>query len=108
MINTYKKGNRNQQKAKKFYEGEGYAVEVVRRDKWRKDQDFFGLWDLICVKHQDIRFVQVKTNANPSREWKERANKWGCPKCAVREWVVYRDYQKGVVPSSRVILGPNY
>ena len=103
-INTVRKGNRTALKAKKFYEALGYQVEVVRRDKWRKDQDFFGLWDFICVNKISVIFVQVKTNARPNKEWLQKADKWKCPRGTTKEYVVYRDYQKGIAPSERVIL----
>jgi hypothetical protein len=61
-VNTYKKGARNQLKARKYYESLGYEVEVVRYNKFMARKDYFGLWDLICVGQDDIRFVQVKTN----------------------------------------------
>lgn len=105
-INTYRKGLLNQRKAKEYYQSQGYQVEVVRYSKWLKNKDFFGLWDLICVGPIDIRFVQVKTNQHPDHEWKERARAWKCPKNAVREWVVYRDYTRGVIPEARVTMEP--
>ena len=85
----------------------GYLVEVVRRDRFRPNQDFFGLWDLICVSKQDIRFVQVKTNTNPTREWKDAAQYWAsisCPRNAICEFVVYQDYSRGNTPSKRITL----
>ena len=103
MVNVYRKGNRSQQKAKRFYESLGYQVEVVRRDMWRKDQDFFGLWDLICVG-PDVRFVQVKTNRTADKAWKYKASRWTCPSYSTTELVIYKDYQRGDAPSERLIL----
>ena len=76
-IDTYRKGGKNQRKARRFYESEGYEVEVVRYSKWAKNKDFFGLWDLCCVGPHDIRFVQIKTNARPDNAWMEEARLWG-------------------------------
>ena len=105
-INTYAKGNRNQNKARKFYESLGYEVEVVRRTPYRTNQDFFGLWDLICVGDHDIIFCQVKTNKDPSSEWQEKATNWGPDDSVIqKEYVVYKDYSRGNVPSGRVIFG---
>jgi len=105
-INTVKKGQRSQQKCKKFYEKEGYKVEVVRRDRWKKDNDFFGLFDLICISKMDVRLVQVKTNGNVSREWKEKVKQFYHPKLCVIEICIYVDYRRGVVPANRITLGP--
>ena len=107
-MNTVAKGNRTQRKAREYYESQGYAVETARRTSYHAMAkipiDFFGLWDLICVGREDIRFVQVKTNFKPTLEWEEAARKWPCPKWAVKEIVIYRDYQRGIVPGNRISL----
>ena len=106
-MNTYKKGKRVEAKAKKYYEKLGYEVETVRYNPYMKQKDYFGLWDLICVGHHNIRFVQVKANKPPSKEWKERANAWGpTGNNIIREWVVYKDYSRGLAPSAQVTLCP--
>ena len=106
-MNSYQKGKRVENKAKKYYESQGYEVETVRYNQWMKNKDYFGLWDLICVGEYNVRFVQVKANKKPPKEWIERANAWG-PKCnnIIREWVVYKDYSRGLTPSAQVILSP--
>ena len=106
-INAYAKGGRNQRRAKRYYESEGYEVEIVRYSKWAKNKDYFGLWDLIVVGEHDIRFVQVKTNAKPNKEWMEKAEKWGPKKSwCIKEYIVYRDYWKGDSPTVRVTFSP--
>jgi len=102
-VNRYKKGQRCQQKAKRYYESQGYEVEVVRYNMYAKNKDYFGLWDLICVGLYDVRFVQVKANRKPDKKWRERAEIWG-PRGSkfVREYIVYKDYSRGDVPSSIV------
>jgi len=89
----------------------GYEVEVVVRNRFKSSCDFFGLWDLICVGAYDIRFIQVKTNCNPSREWQDRASAWGPDNSTfyIKEYIVYKDYKsKGDIPSIRVTLAPSY
>lgn len=106
-INTYRKGQKTQQKAKRYYEKMGYEVEVVRYNMYSAQKDFFGLWDLICVGLHDVRFVQVKSNNKPSKEWQEKAEQWGTKGSKiVREWVVFKDYSRGDTPSARVTLCP--
>jgi hypothetical protein len=87
----------------------GYQVELVHFNKWQKQKDFFGLWDLICVGPHDIRFVQVKTNRGPDGKWKEKLRNWTCPKHAkiVLEHCVYKDYSRGNAPSARVTYPPD-
>ena len=105
-MNTVAKGNRSQNKARKYYVSLGYSVEVARRTtyhiKAKVPIDFFGLFDLICVSYQDVRFVQVKTNGKPNKEWEKKVLAWQCPKWVVKEVVIYRDYQRGLVPVNRI------
>ena len=105
-MNTYLKGQRNQLKARKWYESRGYQVETVRYSKWLKNKDYFGLWDLICVSFVDIHFVQVKTNKMPDKKWMEKAEKWICPKTAVKSVVVYKDGLVGNTPALIKIVEP--
>lgn len=68
---TTKKGNRNKYKTKKYLEALGYWVEYSERNqlfyKTRfakpifKKIDLF-MSDIIAVRHDEILFVQVKTN----------------------------------------------
>lgn len=102
-INTYRKGNRVQQKCKRYYESLGYEVEVTQRNIYRGHQDFFGLWDLICIG-RDIRLVQVKANNTAPREWMERAAAFIVPAGCIKELVIYKDYQRGEKPSRTLTL----
>jgi len=108
-LNHYAKGKRTEAKAKKYYESLGYEVETVRYDKWRANKDYFGLWDLICVSKKGVVFCQVKANTPPSKKWREEAIAWG-PKGNLgkvfikKEFVVYKDYQKGLKPWKVVTL----
>ena len=41
----------------------GYLVERVKgNSKWQKSVDFFGLWDIIAVKSDEVVWIQVTTN----------------------------------------------
>ncbi len=83
----------------------GYDVEVVRYDKWRANKDYFGLWDLICVSDALVRFVQVKTNNKPDKKWVDKALEWGPDSpLVIKEYVVYKDYQRGDKPWKAVTL----
>jgi len=107
-LNTYQKGKRNERKAKRYYESQGYAVETVRYNMYAKTKDFWNLWDLLCVGEYDMRFVQVKTNQKPTKEWIQRAEDWG-PKGSkfVKEYIVFKDYVRGDTPSVIVTFPSN-
>ena len=95
-MNTVAKGRRNEIRAEKFMLKEGYIVHRVRRSRYGP-QDFFGLFDLICLsKHKPTVWVQVKTNRLPTMKpfsefqdqylgydnqiwlmaWMEKSNAW--------------------------------
>lgn len=92
MINSIKKGNRNQRKTAKWFEDRGCLVETAKFTRYGST-DYFNLWDhcilvsepielniqrighkkgeLIYTLPKGIAFVQTKTNKLPSK--KERA-----------------------------------
>ena len=53
--------------------------------------------------YRDVRFVQVKSNNKPTREWIERATAWRSGG-AIKEYVIYKDYSRGNAPTKRVTL----
>ena len=73
-------------------------METVRYSKWSVDKDFYGLFDLICVSKYNVRFVQVKTNAIPSKAWIAECERFECPIWAVKEFCVYKDGYGGNAP----------
>jgi len=92
-MNTRAKGNRIQRKARSYYEKIGYTVETVKHTKYNKN-DFFGLWDLMCVRKEDIRFVQVKANQKPAKQWINKAKDWVCPEFCIKEILIWKDRAK--------------
>jgi len=67
------KGGMAEKLAVKKLEDEGYICEKPIRSKWQRE-DFFGCWDIIAIKDQSIRFVQVSTKPLYDRgvEFKQR------------------------------------
>lgn len=66
-MSTRSKGRRNENRTRALLEAEGWLVEQVKgSSKWNASVDFFGLFDIIAVKPNDILWVQVKTNRNAS------------------------------------------
>lgn len=62
-INKIRKGNRSELKARKILEAQGWKVEKARLSR--------GLWDLLAIKDNFIRHIQVKSNRGPCvEEWK--------------------------------------
>ena len=72
------KGNYYERRAKKELEKEGWLVEKAPKVlKWFSGRcvtakhDYFGLWDLICVKNRVTKYVQVSVNRKPPEWFKE-------------------------------------
>lgn len=90
-MSTRAKGRRNEIKAKKILEELGYAVQLAPNPtRWSRQNDLFGLWDLIAVSGLDIRFIQVKSNTPPYGKQRKKYAAFVCPSEASKEiWVFY-------------------
>ena len=55
------KGKETEQAAREAFESVGYEVYIPPKAKYR-EQDVFGLFDLLCFGHDGLIGVQVKTN----------------------------------------------
>ncbi len=103
-MNTTRKGNYNQNKARKKLEQDGWQVEVARRSKY-KPVDFFGLFDIIAYKEkpaQDMlldkighfKLIQVKSNYCPP-EVKRKIKEFVVDGIVVtKEIWIYKDYSR--------------
>ena len=82
MVNTREKGQRIERKAKKSLEKNNYKVhKAYMGGKYRKNRDIFNLFDLIAVREDKIKFIQVKANrASGQGEIKEQSD-------FIPEWV---------------------
>jgi hypothetical protein len=57
-----RKGDKAQKLIAKFFKDSGYLVEIPVRSKWHRE-DFFNAWDIIAIKENEIRFIQISTVA---------------------------------------------
>lgn len=60
-MNKVAKGNRIENLAKKSLEDLGWLVDKKPRTKFNSP-DFFGLFDLLCIRGGDIKLIQIKSN----------------------------------------------
>jgi len=81
-INKQNKGSRNERRAKKELEQDGYYVS--------KAGGSLGLWDLVCFDMSHLRLIQVKTNYCRVAE-REQLKEFEAPDFAVKELWVYKD-----------------
>jgi len=95
-VNTASKGRDIENKAKDYLKAQGYEVErTYRKAIWVKGRvislpnDFFGCMDLIAIRTDKIKFIQVTTAHNYSAKTEEiLGHKW--PKMAdVEVWAWY-------------------
>ncbi len=62
-MNTRQIGRQTELKAKKLLEEDGWLVHLVDMpQKFKKNQDMFGCWDILAVKKNIFKLVQIKTN----------------------------------------------
>ena len=65
-MNLTGKGRRNELKARKLLESQGWQViKAKRSSKWDEEIDFFGLFDLCAYKDGYFRWIQCKSNYCP-------------------------------------------
>lgn len=76
-------------KAQKELEKEGYQVDYkIRPSRYYKGQtiDFFGLFDLIAVRHGDnLRFISIKGHMGVSRIHQKSIRNFWLPDCCQKE-----------------------
>lgn len=92
MVNTRAKGRRNEFRCRDALVALGYVVELSRpSSRFQVQNDLWGLWDCVAIRHDGIRCIQVKTNHTAPREWVERAKSWLCPPNVTKELWIYKD-----------------
>lgn len=93
-IDTTRKGNRAQLKARRKLEAEGWQCYVARRGYKGQQIDIWGLWDIIAYRDGYVLLVQVKSNRcrKEDREALERFLTDGV--FVKRELWIYKDYSK--------------
>lgn len=86
------KGDKREREAKELLEECGYRVEK----RWNRrfgSNDYFGLFDLMCSKEKDFRFIQVKSNstAGALKEIEQKASflPWHLDEFNLEVWVCY-------------------
>ena len=82
QINTKRKGSRNERKAKKILEDQGYYV--------CKASASLGVWDLVCFNYHHMRLVQVTTNRCRLSE-KNALIRFHAPEFAIKELWIFKD-----------------
>ena len=61
MASTRQRGRATELKAKRWYEAQGFQVQVAPMPtRWSRQNDLWGLFDLCCVRADTIVFSQVK------------------------------------------------
>jgi hypothetical protein len=69
------KGRTTENRCKKIFVEKGYLVDKKVRTRF-SSPDFFGYFDLLCVKEIDTVYVQVKSNKSDFCTAKREIKKW--------------------------------
>ena len=72
---TQQKGNRNELIAKKILIDDGWLVEQKNWSKWR-GKDFFGLFDIVAIKGEFIKWIQIKSNRSDFYKVRKQIKNW--------------------------------
>ena len=88
-MNTRIKGNRIQRKCIELLEDEGFLVDKVEKTgKFQKQKDLFGLFDLIAIKPDVVRLVQVTCNRpHTHKEYLEFSKHYPIASCYQYVWL---------------------
>jgi len=76
MVSSRAKGMRNERRAQKELEAEGWLIHRARGSTmYNREVDIFGIWDMLGIKQvyfpepkTIIICVQIKTNRKPNRD----------------------------------------
>jgi len=61
-MSTRAKGRRREVMARDELKEQGFRVMLApMASRWQRQTDMFGLWDIIAVRHDTVRFIQVKS-----------------------------------------------
>lgn len=94
-MNTREKGRRNEFKCRDALLAQGYDVECAPMPtKWSKKNDLFSLWDVVAVRGDVVRFIQVKSNAGAPVAKREAMAAWPVPPFCSKEVWIYHDRVK--------------
>jgi len=95
-MNTRRKGRRNEYRCKEALESDGWKVLLTPPPaRFKKEQDLFGLFDMIAVKGKEIRFIQVKTNRDGTGvQWKQEAKQYSLITASCVEIWIYHDRER--------------
>ncbi len=92
-MNKVSKGNRNQNKARKLLESEGWKVYTAIRTKYH-EIDILGLFDLIAYRDGYFKLIQVKSNVC-DKETRDKIRDFITDgHFVIREIWVYVDYDR--------------
>ena len=92
MVNLRRKARINEKRAEDELVSQGWIVERMQYSGniWQKRKDFFGLWDIMAMQGDKIRFIQVKTNNHPKLQpFYEFARLYGCEHVLYEIWIWY-------------------
>lgn len=86
----YRKGRYYENKARKELEKDGYYVVRSAASK--------GIWDLIAIKKENIKLIQVKANNLPGPDERKKMAEFRCPKIVTKEiWRYYGMGEKQII-----------
>jgi len=62
-MNKHNKGTRYELEARKLLEADGWLCEKKNYNRWAA-KDFYNLFDILAIKKNKVRLIQIKTNVS--------------------------------------------
>lgn len=75
MVDKRAKGRRIELEARKLLEEEGYITDKKNSSRWQSD-DFFEMFDILAIKSNDVRLIQIKSNASDFYKARKEMEIW--------------------------------
>lgn len=74
-MNTYSKGNRRERECMNILIADGWLVDRKNRTKFQSN-DFFEMFDIVALRGNTVKFIQVKSNISHFYSARKSIKKW--------------------------------
>lgn len=74
-MNKHKKGNSRELELRRKLTNDGWLCETKNWNRFAS-KDFYGLFDILALKADNIRFIQVKSNKRHISKAREEIKNW--------------------------------
>lgn len=74
-MNNHAKGYRHEKEAREYLEANKWLTDIKNWSKW-SNKDFFNMFDIVAIRKDVVRFIQVKSNTSDFYTARKEVKKW--------------------------------